>query len=165
MMMNFFYQFWEFCSKYLDKTSLSDDQNRGQPEREFYTPINTKCHVDTLKKSNGNLASNNYNTKNNLKPMSNINSWYNDSNDEFSGLSVDKSVINEATNSIIRISDYSNFKKPMNGKLSLNSNDFDEDLEEKKLFQWPKNNLPLFGSGNETSSLDVDDEKIVGILV
>jgi hypothetical protein len=96
--------------------------------------------------------------------MNNVNSWYNDSNDEFSGVSVDKSVINEATNSIIRISDYSNFNKPMNGKLSINSNDFDEDLEEKKLFQWPKNNLPLF-SGNETSSLDVDDEKIVGILV
>lgn len=156
-----------------DKTSLSDD-----PNRDFYSPININNKSNSLKKSNGNMNSL-------AVPRTLLNGWYtNDSNDEFSGLSVDKSIINtndksnknnnnaDATSSLLKLSDFSSFNRVLNGKLSVTSNDFDEDIEEKRLFQWPRNNLPIFSSTtstannqNETSSLDVDDEKIVGILV
>lgn len=46
----------------------------------------------------------------------------------------------------------------------LIKDDYDQDREEKSLFQWPQTELPQLYS-NETISLDIDDDKIVGILV
>jgi hypothetical protein len=96
-----------------------------------------------------------------VKPVANLNIWYNESNDDYSGMSVDKSIQNETP---MKIGDFSSFNRILNEKLPMKFTEFDEDQEEKKLFQWPNSSLPLFS--NETcSSLDIDDEKIVGILV
>jgi len=48
----------------------------------------------------------------------------------------------------------------------LIKDEYDEDREdqEKNLFQWPQTDMPQMYS-NETISLDIDDDKIVGILV
>ena len=97
-----------------------------------------------------------------VKPVANLNTiWYNESNDECSGMSVDRSM-NET--SMMKISDFSSFNRILNENLPMKLTDFDEEQEEKKLFQWPSSSLPLF-SNEANSSLDIDDEKIVGILV
>ena len=112
-----------------------------------------------------------------------MNVWYgnNDNNDEYSGITYDNKP--PASNSTyknnkncnnntfsnngkqngvnsLKKSEYKSFGT--NGKLS-NENDYDDDKEDKKLFDWPKNAQKV--SNGETISLDVDDERIVGILV
>ncbi len=43
-------------------------------------------------------------------------------------------------------------------------NNYDEEREENKLLQWPQADIPQLYS-NETISLDIDDDKILGVLV
>lgn len=123
-----------------------------------------------------------------VRSVAKVNVWYgnNDNNDEYSGITYDnkppassstyknnkngnnntfnnygkQNGVNGLTNSLKK-SEYKSFGT--NGKLS-NENEYEDDKEDKKLFDWPKNNAQKVSNG-ETISLDVDDERIVGILV
>jgi hypothetical protein len=110
------------------------------------------------------------------KPAPKANVWYGDS-DEYFG--VDRALLNMGSiNTIEKMSKFKNKSENKNenenSEYSNYNNDytvdskdcseFDEDKEEKKLFQWPHNNMPQLYS-NDTISIDIDDDKVVGILV
>lgn len=91
-------------------------------------------------------------------PIPKLNVWYSNHgevSDDYAGISVDKS-----TNSLNKKSNpYSSY---LNRNLvSEHENQHFE--EDKRGFSWSGNQTQVFS--NETISLDVDDEKVVGILV
>lgn len=156
---------------------------------------NTKLH------SNSNTLRSNSKSQN-FNSIHKVNIWYGngvsmnnnnisnnvtDSNDDYSGISVDKPLTHTKTTNSIKMNEYKSFSLNKNSLLSKSANmngvdkmhfELNQDSESqeescdtslsnsqkenKATYEWPKNNK-LFS--NETISFDVDEEKMVGILV
>jgi hypothetical protein len=125
---------------------------------------------------------NNNNNNNGIVYKNNkVNFWYRNHADEYCGIEqsaffTDNSIANtieqigykqvyNEVNDKNKNHNRNNIINNNNNDLTLDSKDeFDEDQEEKKLFEWPQNNMPQLYS-NETISLDIEDDKVIGILV
>lgn len=151
---------------------MSDDQKMP-----LYSPIRNQTITNTIKMND--ISNNNgivYTISS--KPTIKQNVWYGNHTDEYCGIErglyngVERGY-NNHTNNIEKIgyknysisdmspepNEYRNYTDLLDSKYEN-----DECKEDSKMFQWPQTSLPQLYS-NETISLDIDDEKIVGILV
>ena len=96
------------------------------------------------------------------QPSMRNNVWYGNQTDGYCG--IDRAFYSCHSNTIEKLgrktSDYNNYNDFM-GDIK---DEFDEDREEKKLFQWPQSSQTELFS-NDTLRLENDNEKCIGILV
>jgi hypothetical protein len=193
----FYFYCFQLKFKYYN---IFQDNSPTDDKSDYYSQVN---RIGAFKNFNNSTGAAAYSFMNNNQ----ANIWYNsnnkttnnDSNDEYSGASVDKSSHLLLNNGYLNGNDSDglpfeniNSMKQLSVKLTKmaaesDNYDFDYDYEEKEektLLRWPQLNEPIINNfigknsinntnssdsqqtnTNETISLDVDDEKIVGVLV
>ena len=134
-----------------DQTSEQNSISTDDQKHDYYD-----THI-TLKKTLNHTLPNNSALYTMSKTVPKMNVWYSNHgeiSDDYTGISVDKSMTSLSKKS----NPYSTF---LNGNL-VSEHEHDRFDEEKRSYGWPRK-TQIFS--NETISLDVDDEKVVGILV
>jgi len=168
-----------FKSDDFDGNSLSVDHKKLH----LYSPI--KHNTNTIKINDINSHHNGVVcTVSQAKPSIKPNVWYGNQTDDlvYSGV-VERNLYNVERGFSTLETLRTKFKKSYESENNTNNremdtnneyrdytdlldrdNIYDEDREENKLLQWPQANIPQLYS-NETISLDIDDDKIIGVLV